>query len=86
MSTISRLAADKANRAETEFLETLNHEIRTPMTVILGFAELLLANEGMTLQVPERIDGLEMILENGEQLLEFINEFLGSWWRTSKPT
>lgn len=71
-----RLSADKANRAKSEFLENVNHEIRTPMTVILGYAELLLANEGVKLEVAEQIEGLEMIRQNGEQLLELINEFL----------
>jgi CheY-like chemotaxis protein len=46
------------------------------MTVILGYAELLLSNEGVKLQVAERIEGLEMIRQNGNQLLELLNEFL----------
>jgi PAS domain S-box-containing protein len=34
-------AAQEANRAKDEFLMTLSHELRTPMTAILGWARLL---------------------------------------------
>jgi PAS domain S-box-containing protein len=34
-------AAQEANRAKDEFLMTLSHELRTPMTSILGWARLL---------------------------------------------
>src|SRR5262245_53687172 len=34
-------ASQEANRAKDEFLMTLSHELRTPMTAILGWARLL---------------------------------------------
>ncbi|MCH7869333.1 MAG: response regulator [Myxococcales bacterium] len=71
-----RLAAEKADSAKAEFLANVNHEVRTPMTVILGYAELLLSNDGMNLEVAERIEGLEMIRRNSEKLLELIHEFV----------
>jgi PAS domain S-box-containing protein len=37
----ARAAADAANRSKDEFLATLSHELRTPMTAILGWASLL---------------------------------------------
>ena len=37
----SFLAAQEANRSKDEFLMTLSHELRTPMTAILGWARLL---------------------------------------------
>jgi PAS domain S-box-containing protein len=37
----ARVAADAANRSKDEFLATLSHELRTPMTAILGWASLL---------------------------------------------
>jgi signal transduction histidine kinase len=71
-----RLAAEKTDRAREEFLANVNREIRAPMTAILGYAEVLLSNDGVRLQVSERIEGLEMIRQNGDQLLELLNEFL----------
>jgi PAS domain S-box-containing protein len=37
----SNRVAQEANRAKDEFLMTLSHELRTPMTAILGWARLL---------------------------------------------
>ena len=37
----SYVAAQEASRAKDEFLMTLSHELRTPMTAILGWARLL---------------------------------------------
>jgi len=38
---VSYIAAQEANRAKDEFLMTLSHELRTPMTAILGWSRLL---------------------------------------------
>ena len=38
---MSYLAAQEANRAKDEFLMTLSHELRTPMTAILGWSRML---------------------------------------------
>src|SRR5574344_2233281 len=35
----ARDAADKANRAKTDFLSSMSHEIRTPLNAITGFSE-----------------------------------------------
>jgi signal transduction histidine kinase len=41
----ARAAADGANEAKSRFLAAMNHEYRTPINIIAGFAELLAASE-----------------------------------------
>jgi signal transduction histidine kinase len=38
-------AAEEANRAKSEFLANISHELRTPMTGVLGMTDLLMATD-----------------------------------------
>ena len=69
-------AADAANGAKGAFLANMSHEIRTPMTAILGFAEVLLGEEGIEKCATRRIEALRTIQRNGRCLLELINDIL----------
>src|SRR4051812_27595664 len=67
-------AADKANRAKTDFISSMSHELRTPLNAILGFAQLL--ESGTPPPTPSERRNLEQILKAGWYLLELINEVL----------
>jgi len=67
-------AADKANRAKTDFISSMSHELRTPLNAILGFAQLL--ESGTPPPTPSEKRNLDQILKAGWYLLELINEVL----------
>jgi len=69
---ISKMIAEKANRAKSEFLANMSHEIRTPMNAIMGMTELALEKSSDT----EQTKHLKTVLDSSEYLLTVINEIL----------
>jgi PAS domain S-box-containing protein len=66
-------AADRANRAKSEFLSNMSHELRTPLNAILGFSQLLARDPSLN---PDQQQHLGIITRSGEHLLELINSIL----------
>ncbi len=68
----ARMEAERANRAKSEFLSRMSHDLRTPLNAVLGFAQLLSA-ETFT---EEQSECVRQIFRGGEHLLDLINEVL----------
>jgi signal transduction histidine kinase len=64
--------ADRSNRAKTEFLANISHELRTPMNGILGLSELL---EQENLTSPQR-ELLTPLRRSANDLLKLINDLI----------
>ena len=65
--------AESANRAKTEFLSTMSHDIRTPMNAIIGMTTIAEKNLGDTDSVR---DSLHKISMASSHLLTLINDIL----------
>jgi PAS domain S-box-containing protein len=70
----AREAAEKANRAKSEFLSSMSHELRTPLNAVLGFAQLM--GSEVPPPAPHQQRSIDQILKGGWYLLRLINEIL----------
>lgn len=64
--------AENANRAKTIFLNSMSHDIRTPMNAIIGFTNIAMKQN----PEPEIKSCLKKIGESSEHLLTLINDVL----------
>src|SRR5690606_22222257 len=67
-----RELAEHASEAKSRFLATLGHEVRTPMTGVLGMSELLQASP----LDPRQRGHVDAIRRAGEHLLRLVNDAL----------
>ncbi|MDO9708592.1 hybrid sensor histidine kinase/response regulator [Paracraurococcus lichenis] len=65
-------AAEALARQRAEVLAVMAHEIRTPLTGVLGFGELLAAGD----LPPEQRRHAELVVETGRVLLSVVNDVL----------
>jgi len=62
------------DRLKDEFVLTASHELRSPLTSVQGFAELLmLERETLT---PKQVETVEIILDNCNHLVRLLNDLL----------
>ncbi|MFZ0280486.1 MAG: ATP-binding protein [Bacteroidales bacterium] len=69
----ANIEAEASNRLKSSFLANISHEIRTPLNSVVGFANLLLAND-ITNEVKEEY--IEHINHNSEKLLQIIGDII----------
>jgi two-component system, LuxR family, sensor kinase FixL len=69
---VAEQTAIAESRAKSEFLRSMNHHLRTPLTPILGYAELLL-EEKLTEHQQELVAGIQ---RNAQQLLSEVSRVL----------
>ncbi|HBZ32833.1 MAG TPA: hybrid sensor histidine kinase/response regulator, partial [Lachnospiraceae bacterium] len=65
--------AENANKAKTDFLSNVSHDIRTPMNAIVGITTLIRHNAGDKVKVLEYIDKIDI---SSQHLLGIINNVL----------
>jgi signal transduction histidine kinase/ActR/RegA family two-component response regulator len=66
-------AAEAATRAKSEFLANMSHELRTPLNGVIGYAQLLQRDRGLTGTQREALDAISKC---GAHLLDLINDVL----------
>jgi len=69
------IAAEAASRAKSEFLATMSHELRSPLTRVIGMSATLLRLPLGQLNQRQR-HYLQTIYDSGEHLLTLINDIL----------
>jgi signal transduction histidine kinase len=70
---LARREAERANAAKDIFLATLSHELRTPMSSIMGWASMLRNHE---LDKERMAHGLAVIERNAKVQVQLINDLL----------
>ena len=73
--TVANEKLEEASKLKSQFLANVNHELRTPVSAIIGYAHLVLrATEGQISQLQR--ENLEDLLRNAERLLNQIDSLL----------
>ena len=67
------LNAERASRAKSAFVSNVSHELRTPMNAVVGFAQLLEADDTLT---PQQREYVSQITAGGQHVVALVNDVL----------
>ena len=73
ITTEALQTAENANKAKTDFLSNMSHDIRTPMNAIIGMTSLIRHDAGNKAKVIEYADKIDI---SSQHLLGIINDVL----------
>ena len=73
ITTEALQTAENANKAKTDFLSNMSHDIRTPMNAIIGMTSLIRHDAGNKAKVIEYVDKIDI---SSQHLLGIINDVL----------
>jgi len=71
----SKVAAEQASRAKSEFLASMSHELRTPLNAVIGFSQVL-ANQTYGDVNERQLEYLTSILAGGRHLRKLVDDLL----------
>ena len=71
--SLARDEAEAASRFKSEFVTTMSHEVRTPLSSVVGYAELLAQRE---FDQEARQNFAKMIMQAGQQITRIVDDLL----------
>lgn len=69
-------AANKANVAKDKFLSTMSLELRTPLTAVIGFSEIMSDPRYRKMSIADYVEYSGVILKSSNHLLQTIDDIL----------
>ena len=72
----ARSEAERAHAAKSQFLATMSHELRTPLNAIIGFSEMIVQEDELSLDAARRNEYAQLINDSGQHLLSVVNGIL----------
>ena len=64
--------AEAANQAKSAFIANISHDIRTPLSGLVGLAEIIAAH----IQLPSQRENMRYLIQAGHALLKLLNEVM----------
>lgn len=72
----AKALAEEANKAKTQFLANMSHDIRTPLNAIIGFTQIIEQDDEYSKLHPALKNHINGISLSGKNLIELINNIL----------